>query len=91
MATPISTSRSDGRSGRRIPQILPAELSRPDESGPKETTVTENVSLTVHALSRCGAGCLKLACWLLFSGMGFGVKEGSLTASARRLAASPLE
>jgi len=45
MATPISTSRSDGRSGRRIPQILPAELSRPDESGPKETTVTENVSL----------------------------------------------
>jgi len=44
MAAPISTSRSDGRSGRRIPQILPAELSRSDESGPKETTFTENVS-----------------------------------------------
>jgi hypothetical protein len=44
MAAPITTSRSDGRSGRRIPQIWPAELSRADESGPKETTFTENVS-----------------------------------------------
>jgi len=40
MAAPISTSRS----GRRIPQILPAELSRADESGLKEMTSTENVS-----------------------------------------------
>ena len=45
MAAPISISRSDGRSGRRIPQILPAELSLADESGPKERTFTENVSL----------------------------------------------
>jgi hypothetical protein len=44
MTAPITTSRSDGRSGRRIPQILPAELSRPNESGPKEMTFTENVS-----------------------------------------------
>jgi hypothetical protein len=44
MAAPVSTSRSDGRSGRRIPQILAAELSRPNEPVPKETTFTENVS-----------------------------------------------
>ena len=45
MAPPIPTSRFDGRSGRRNPRILAAELSRPDESLPKEMTFTENVSL----------------------------------------------
>jgi hypothetical protein len=44
MAASVPTSRSDGRSGRRIPKRLTAELSRPDESVPKETTFTENVS-----------------------------------------------
>jgi hypothetical protein len=44
MAAPISTSLSDGRSGRRIPQILAAELTCPNEPVPKETTFTENVS-----------------------------------------------
>jgi hypothetical protein len=43
MAAPVSTSRSDGRSGRRIPQILAAELSCPNEPVP-EMTFTENVS-----------------------------------------------
>jgi len=45
MAARIPTSRSDGRSGRRIPQILAAELSDPDKSVPKEMTFTENMSL----------------------------------------------
>ena len=45
MVAPISNGRPDGRSGRRIPQILLAELSRPDESVSKEMTFTENVSL----------------------------------------------
>jgi hypothetical protein len=45
MAAPFPNSRSDGRSGRRIPQILAAELSDPDKSVPKEMTLTENVSL----------------------------------------------
>ena len=45
MAAPVPTSRSDSRSGRRIPQILLAELSRPDESVSTELTFTENVSL----------------------------------------------
>ncbi len=31
------------------------------------------------ALPRCGAGCLILTCWLLFSGMAFGLKEESFT------------
>lgn len=44
MAAPVSTSRSEGRSGRRIPQILAAELACPNEPVPKETTFTENVS-----------------------------------------------
>jgi len=44
MAAPLSTSGSVGRSGRRIPQILPAELSPADESRLKEMTSTENVS-----------------------------------------------
>jgi hypothetical protein len=44
MAAPVSTSRSDGRSARRIPQILAAELTCPNEPVPKETTFTENVS-----------------------------------------------
>ncbi len=45
MAAPVPTSRSDGRSGRRIPQILAAELSDPVKSVPNEMTFTENVSL----------------------------------------------
>jgi hypothetical protein len=40
----ISTSRTAGRSGKRIPQILPTELSPADESRLKEMTSTENVS-----------------------------------------------
>jgi hypothetical protein len=44
MAASVPTSRSDGRSGRRIPKRLATELSRPDESVPKEMTFTENVS-----------------------------------------------
>jgi hypothetical protein len=44
MAASVSTSRSDGRLGRRIPKRLTAELSHPDESMPKEMTFTENVS-----------------------------------------------
>lgn len=44
MVTPLPTRRSDGRSERRIPKILAAELSRPEESVPKEMTFTENVS-----------------------------------------------
>ena len=44
MVAPISNSRPDGRSGKRIPQILAAELSDPDKSVPKEMTFTENVS-----------------------------------------------
>jgi len=44
MATPVPTRRSDGRSERRIPKRLAAELSCPDESVPKEMTFTEDVS-----------------------------------------------
>jgi hypothetical protein len=44
MATSIPTRRSDGRFGRSLLKKLIAELSRPDESVPKETTFTENVS-----------------------------------------------
>jgi hypothetical protein len=44
MVAPVPTRRSDGRSERRIPKRLAAELSRPDESVPKEMTFTENVS-----------------------------------------------
>ncbi len=44
MVTPVLTRRPHGRSERRIPQRLAAELSRPDESVPKEMTFTENVS-----------------------------------------------
>ena len=45
MATPVPTSRSDGRSERRIPQVLAVEISISEESVTKEATVTENVSL----------------------------------------------
>ena len=41
MAAPIPS----GRSERRNPRILAAEVSLPEESVPKEMTVTENVSL----------------------------------------------
>jgi hypothetical protein len=44
MAASVPTSRSGGRSGRRISQILAAKLSCRDESVPKEMTFTENVS-----------------------------------------------
>ena len=44
MAGPVPTRRSDGRSERRLPKVLAAELSRPDECEPKEMTFTENVS-----------------------------------------------
>jgi hypothetical protein len=44
VAERITTSRTDGRSGRRISQIWPTELSRADKSGLKEMTFTENVS-----------------------------------------------
>jgi hypothetical protein len=44
MVTPVPTRRSDGRSERRIPKILAAELSSPDESVLEEMTFTENVS-----------------------------------------------
>ena len=45
MAAPVPNSRSDGRSGMRIPQILAAEILDLDKSVPKEMTFTENVSL----------------------------------------------
>jgi hypothetical protein len=44
MATPHQTGRSGGRSERRILQKLSTELSHPDESLPKESAFTENVS-----------------------------------------------
>lgn len=44
MVASVPASRSDGRFGKRIPKRLTAELSRPDESVPKEMTFTENVS-----------------------------------------------
>ena len=44
MVTPLPNRRSDGRSETRIPKMLAAELSRPDESVPKEMAFTENVS-----------------------------------------------
>ena len=44
MAAPVPTRQPDGRSERRIPKRLAVELSRPDESLPKEMTFTENVS-----------------------------------------------
>ncbi len=44
MAASVPTSRSGGRFGKRTPKRLTAELSRPDESVPKEMTFTENVS-----------------------------------------------
>src|SRR5260370_35057179 len=52
MAAPVPTNRS----GRRIPQILAAELSDPGNSVPKEMTVTENLSLhgaRVTTVRRC--------------------------------------
>ncbi len=87
MAAPVPTRRS----GRRIPQVLPAELSRPDESVPKERTFTENVSL--H-----GARVVTVRRWLpetrvLVTFLRNGVRSKgrvAFTVSARRLTASPL-
>src|SRR3981189_1263658 len=45
MRASVPAGRSDGRSERRISQILAAELSCPDESVPKEMTFTENMSI----------------------------------------------
>jgi hypothetical protein len=39
MAAPVSTSRSVGRSGRRIPRILAAELACQNERVPKDNDV----------------------------------------------------
>jgi len=86
----ISTSRTDGSIRRRIPQILPAELSRADESGLKEMTSTENVSpqgVRVTTVRRWQTGTSRAA--LLFSGTGVRSEEGRLLPSARRAAASP--
>lgn len=44
MAASVLTSRSNGRFGRRTPKKLTVELSRPDESVPREMTFTEKVS-----------------------------------------------
>ena len=44
MVASVPASRSDGRFGKRIPKRVTAELSRLDESVPKEMTFTENVS-----------------------------------------------
>jgi len=44
MGAPVQTGRSDGRSERRIPQKLTAELSHPDASIVKERAFTENVN-----------------------------------------------
>jgi len=44
MAASVPTSQFDGRSERRIPQKLTAELSHLDESQPTERALTENVS-----------------------------------------------
>jgi len=44
MAASVPTSRSYGRSERRIPQKLAAEVSHPDAFLPKERAFTENVS-----------------------------------------------
>jgi hypothetical protein len=44
MTATVPTRRPDGRSERRIPKRLAAELSRPDESVSKELMFTENVS-----------------------------------------------
>jgi hypothetical protein len=44
MGASVPTSRSHGRSGRRIPKRLTTELSRPGESVAMEMTFTENVS-----------------------------------------------
>jgi len=78
MAAPVSTRRPDGRCEGRIPKRLAAELSRPDESVPKEMTFTENVSprgVRVSTVRRWQPGTRV---------------EGSFTASARKVATSPL-
>ena len=82
---------ANGRSERRIQQIWDAEISLSEESVPQEKTVTENVS--PH-----GARVTTTRCWqpgtrvlVTYPGMAFSLKEGSLTASARRAASSLLE
>ena len=44
MAKPVPPRRFDGRFEGRVPKRLAVELSRPNESVPKEMTFTENVS-----------------------------------------------
>ena len=67
MAAPVSTRRPDGRCEGRIPKRLAAELSRPDESVPKEMTFTENVSprgVRVTTLQRWQPGTRVLVTFL---------------------------
>jgi Acetyltransferase (GNAT) domain len=45
MAAPVPTRQFEGRSDKRIPTILAAELWHPGESAPEEMAFTENVSL----------------------------------------------
>ena len=80
---------ANGRSERRIQQIWDAEVSLSEKSVPKEKTVTENVSLHGACVTIVRPG--KLRRWSLFYGLALGPKEGSLTASARRAATSPME
>jgi hypothetical protein len=86
MAASVPTSRSDGRSERRIPQKLTAELSHPDESLPKERAFTENVSphgarVTTGRPWQPGSPVLIMTSCL---------KEGSFTANAWRAVSSVL-
>ena len=79
VAEPIPSRRSE----RRIPQLLAAEISLSEESVPKETTVTENVSL--H-----GARVITVRPWqtgtrLMVAFLGDGVRsEGRVTYCQRK-------
>jgi len=84
MAASVPTSRVRRSIRKAYPKSLTAELSCPDESVPKETTFTENVSTRGARVTTVRRWSVELVCWLLFSRMAFGLKEGSLTASARR-------
>jgi hypothetical protein len=86
MAAPIPSGRSEGRT----PQILAAEVSLSEESVPKETAVTENVSLHGARVTTVRPWQSGPVCWLLFYGMAFCLKERSLSATARGAAAASL-